>query len=161
LVPSPVAGDGVVLVCAPKRAPVYAVKLGGSGDLGTAGLVWQSEERNPVTSDVPTPVFYNGKFYVLSDVRKSLSCVDSKTGKPIWTIETPGREMYWASPTGADGKIYMMSLAGEVIVVNAEDGKILANNVMEPEGQEIRSSIAVAHGNLFIRTNDKLYCIGK
>ena len=30
LVPSAVVGEGVVLVCAPKRAPAYAVKLGGS-----------------------------------------------------------------------------------------------------------------------------------
>jgi hypothetical protein len=110
LVPSPVAGEGVVLVCAPKRAPVYAAKLGGKGDLGTTGLAWKSEERSPVTSDVPTPLFYNGKFYVLSDVRQSLSCVDPKTGAVVWSVAVPRRSMCWASPTGADGKIYVMNL---------------------------------------------------
>ncbi|GAB4455721.1 MAG: hypothetical protein OHK0029_12260 [Armatimonadaceae bacterium] len=160
LVPSPVAGDGVVLVCAPKRAPVYAAKLGGSGTLGEAGLVWKSEDRSPVSSDVPTPLYYNGKFYVLSDVRRALSCVEPKTGKVEWTVEVPGREMCWASPTGADGKIYLMNLSGTVFVMDAANGKMLAENVMDPEGQEIRSTIAVAHNNLFVRTNDKLYCIG-
>ncbi len=33
LVPSPVAGDGVVLACAPKRAPVFAIKAGGKGNI--------------------------------------------------------------------------------------------------------------------------------
>jgi outer membrane protein assembly factor BamB len=161
LVPSPVAGEGVVLVCAPKRAPVYATKLGLSGDLGPTGLAWQSEDRSPVTSDVPTPLFYQGKFFVLSDVRKSLSCVDPKTGAVAWTVEVPGRAMCWASPTGADGKIYLMNLDGVVFVHDAKDGKLLHEVPMTTDGQEIRSTIAVAHGNLFIRTHNKIYCIGK
>lgn len=161
LVPSPVAGAGIVLVCAPKRAPVYATKLGGNGHLGDAGLAWKSEERSPVTSDVPTPVFYNGKFYVLSDVRQSLSCVDPKTGATDWSVAVPGRSMCWASPTGADGKIYLMNLDGIVFVMDAATGKLLSENVMDPEGSEIRSTIAVAHNNLFIRTNTKLFCVGQ
>jgi len=160
LVPSPVVGGGVVLVCAPKRAPVYAAKLGGSGEMGAAGLSWSSEDRSPVTSDVPTPLFYKGKFYVLSDLRKSLSCVEPKTGAVAWTVPVPGRQMCWASPTGADGKIYLINLNGDVFVMDAASGKTLAENPMAAEGSDIRSSIAVAHGNLFIRTQDKLYCIG-
>lgn len=161
LVPSPVAGGGSLLVCAPKRAPVYAVKLGGNGNLGADGLAWKSEDRSPVTSDVPTPLYYGGKFYVLSDVRRSLSCVDPKTGAVTWTVEVPGTSMCWASPTGADGKIYLMNLDATVYVMDAATGKLLAENPMDPEASEIRSSISVAHGNLFIRTNTRLYCIGK
>lgn len=161
LVPSPVVGGNVVLVCAPKRAPVYAAKLGGSGDMGKSGLAWASEERSPLTSDVPTPLFYKGKFYILSDVRRSISCVEPETGKVIWTKPTPGRQMCWASPTGADDKIYLMNLNGDVFVLEAETGNLLAENPMDEEGAEIRSSIAVAHGNLFIRTKGKLYCIGQ
>jgi outer membrane protein assembly factor BamB len=161
LVPSPVTGGGVVLVCAPKRAPAYATKAGGSGDLGMAGLVWQSEERSPVTSDVPTPLFYDGKFYVLSDVRKALSCVNPADGSVLWTTPLNEFAMCWGSPTGADGKIYLLSMNGEAIVVDANDGKILAKNPMAEGEGGIYSTIAIAHGNLFIRTNSKLYCIGK
>ena len=161
LVPSPVAGAGVVLVCAPKRQPVYAANLGGTGDLTAAAPAWKSEDRSPVSSDVPTPLFYNGKFYVLSDVRRSLSCVEPKTGAVVWTVPVPGRQMCWASPTGADGKIYLINLNGDVFVMDAASGKVLAENAMDAEGAEIRSSVAVAHGNLFIRTKDKLYCVGK
>lgn len=163
LVPSPVVGGGVVLVCAPKRQPVYATRLTGGKDTAaaTASPAWQSEDRSAVSSDVPTPLYYKEKFYVLSDVRKSLSCVEPKTGKVVWTVPVPGRAMCWASPTGADNKIYLMNLNGEVFVIEAATGKLLAENRMDEEGAEIRSSIAVAHGNLFIRTKDKLYCIGK
>lgn len=161
LVPSPVAGNGVVLVCAPKRAPVYATKLGGSGNLGTAGLVWQSEDRSDVTSDVPTPLFYKGKFIVLSDVKKAISCVEPKTGKVLWNTPLPGNSMYWGSPTGADGKIYVINLRGEVSIIEAASGKILNTIPMGEENADIRSTIAIAGGNLFIRTDTKLYCIGK
>ena len=161
LVPSPVAGGGVVLACAPKRAPVYAAKAGATGTLSDAGLVWRSEDRSPVTSDVPTPLFYKGKFYVLSDVRRSLSCVNPADGKVLWSVEVPGSEVCWGSPTGADGRIYLLSLAGEVFVFDTASGKLLDTVAMAEGEGDIRSTIAAAHGCLFIRTNSKLYCIGK
>jgi len=160
LVPSPVAGGGVVLGCGPKMYPVFAVKAGQKGDVSSAGLAWKSEDRSEVTTDVPTPLFYKGRFYVQSDVKKAISCVQPADGKVLWTTPLPG-PMCWASPTGADGKIYAMSLTGTVYVLDAEKGGILATNVMADGQNELRSTIAVAHGNLFIRTNDRLYCIGK
>src|SRR3954466_3005049 len=36
LVPSAVAGDGIILGCAPKNDPVYAVKAGGHGDISAS-----------------------------------------------------------------------------------------------------------------------------
>jgi outer membrane protein assembly factor BamB len=161
LVPSPVAGGGVVIACAPKRAPVYAAKLGGNGTLGAAGLVWRSADRSPVTSDVPTPLFYKNRFYILSDVRKALSCVEPQDGKVVWSVEIAPRTMCWGSPAGADGKLYIISLVGDVYVIDAASGKTLAENPMGEPGAEIRSSIAIAGNNLFVRTQERLYCIGK
>ncbi|MEI6432387.1 MAG: PQQ-binding-like beta-propeller repeat protein [bacterium] len=161
LVPSPVAGAGVALVAAPKRQPVYAAKLGGNGDLGGAGLAWNSDIRGPISCDVPTPLFMDGRFYVVSDVRKAVSCVEPETGKILWTTPIPGRSACWSSPTGADGKIYSMNLDGTVFVFDAATGRLLAENPMAPDGADLRSSIAVAYNNLFIRMNDKLYCLGK
>ena len=69
--------------------------------------------------------------------------------------------MFWGSPTGADGKIYAMNLHGEVLVLDAKSGDILATNPMAEEQTEIKSTIAIAYNSLFIRTNTHLYCIGK
>jgi outer membrane protein assembly factor BamB len=160
LVPSPVAGAGVALVCGPKREPVYAVKLGGSGDISETGTAWQSAPRGDITTDVPTPLFYRGRFYVLSDLRKNLTCVNPTDGAVLWSTPLPGPAMCWASPTGADGKLYLMSLRGEVHVLDAEKGEILATNRMAEDENEIRSTIAAAHGSLFIRTNSRLFCVG-
>jgi outer membrane protein assembly factor BamB len=162
LVPSPVAGDGIILGCAPKRDPVYAVKAGGSGTLDNSWLAWKSDTVREVSSDVPTPAFYDGDFFVLSDVRKSISRVEPKTGKVKWSKELPGNAKYEASPTAAAGHIYLQNFKGDVVVVEAKSGDIRSTVAMGDSGDdETRSVVAVAHGQLFIRTNHKLFVIGK
>ncbi|MBI3878185.1 MAG: PQQ-binding-like beta-propeller repeat protein [Verrucomicrobia bacterium] len=160
-VPSPAFADGFILACAPKRSPIYAIKCGGNGTLDDSAIAWQSEPRSPVSSDVPTPLTYLGDFFVLSE-GGTLSRVEPKTGKAKWTTKVQNKGATQSSPTGADGKIYFQDFAGQTFVVNAEDGKLLATNAMgEERDNMIRASIAVAHGQLFIRTNSKLYCVGK
>ncbi|MBN2293120.1 MAG: PQQ-like beta-propeller repeat protein [Pirellulales bacterium] len=162
LVPSPIAGDGIVVACAPKRDPLYAVKLGGKGQLTDDALAWVSRETREVSSDVPSPAFYDGDFFVLSDVRKSLSRVEPRTGKVKWTVQTPGRKKYEASPLAGDGKIYIVNFDGLVSVINAADGKVMQEISMdEPAaGEVVRSSVVASDGQLFIRTTRKLYCVG-
>jgi len=161
-VPSPVGGDGVVLACAPKGSPVYAVKAGGSGVLDDNHIAWKSTENRVISSDVPTPAFYGGDFVVLSDVRKTLSRVEPKTGKSKWSLELPGRAKFEGSPTVVDGRAYMMNFAGEVAVVDIEKGTLISVVPMGEERDDMtRSVVPVAHGQLFIRTNKRLYCVGK
>jgi outer membrane protein assembly factor BamB len=163
IVPSPVVGAGRVLVCAPKRAPVYAITLGGRGTLGPEALAWRSEGRpNPVSSDVPTPLFYRGRFFVLSEGGK-LSRVVPETGAVEWTVELPERSPFEASPTGADGRVWTVSHDGVLIGVEAESGALatrLALAADEEASAPIRASVAAAHGALFVRTNERLLCLG-
>jgi len=161
-VPSPVANAGVILVCAPKTDPIYAIKTGGSGQLDETAVAWSSKDAREITSDVPTPAYYDGDFFVLSDLKKALSRVVPSTGKVQWSVRTPGNKKYEASPLAADGKIYIVNFLGEVAVLNASDGKLV--NVIPMAADEsrespIRSSIIAAHGQLFIRTNEKLFCV--
>ncbi len=161
LVPSPVAGAGVALACAPKGDPVYAIKLGGNGDISANGLAWKSENRN-VSSDVSTPLFYMGKFYVLNSDRRALVCIEPADGKVVWEIEKlPGRAKYEASPTGADGKIYTINHRGEADVVDAATGEVLHSTDLSVPGiTDNRPSVVASQGSLFIKVHNKLYCFG-
>jgi len=163
LVPSAVAGDGVILACAPKKDPIYAVKAGGKGQLDDSALLWTSKKERAVTSDVPTPAFYDGDFFVLSDVTKTLSRVEPKSGKVKWSVKTTGGSKYEASPLAADGKIYLVNFDGEVVIVNAADGEQINVIPMVEERTKdvVRSAIVASDGQLFIRTNRKLYCVGQ
>jgi hypothetical protein len=165
LVPGPVAGDGVILACAPKRAPVYAWKAGGEGLLTETSTAWVSgDEVNSqhVSSDVSTPLFYQGRFYIMNSDRKAMTCVDPKSGKLFWEYRVDGGTKIEASPTGADGKIYFMDQRGSVTVLAAGDEAKLLHQVDfgDPSQKDIRSSLAAAQGCLFIRTNAALFCVG-
>lgn len=165
LVPSVVAGDGIALACAPKKNPIYAVKLGASG---TAEVAWVSDPKD-ASSDVSTPAYHDGKFYVLDSDRRTLSCVEAKTGKLVWQGDLGSKAKFEGSPTVADGKVYMTNFWGEVYVARAGGSQfeLLSVNAMgdgsKPNGDasSVRSSIAVADGALFIRTQDKLFRVGK
>ena len=160
LVPSPLATDSVLLACAPKGSPVYAVKTGLNGTQDDSALAWVSEDR-AISSDVSTPLLYQGKIYLLNSDRKMLSCLEPATGKILWSGEYPTRTKLETSPLGADGKIYAMSMSGEVFVVKAggDTFELLhQTNLGEDGARDLRSSIIAAHGQLFVRTGTKLYC---
>src|SRR5215470_15853240 len=162
LVPSPVAGGGVVLVCAPKGAPVYAFKAGAKGKQEDSVIPWKSSERE-VTSDVATPLLYKGRFYILKgEPRAAISRVDPATGKVEWTGQLDTRTKIECSPTAADDKIYFQNFRGAVFVVAAGDEfKLLGTIPMGDEGDDqLRSCIAISQGELFIRTGHKIYCVG-
>ncbi len=158
LVPSPVAGKGIVLVCAPKGSPVYAFKAGAKGTQDDSVLAWKSSE-----SDVATPLFYKGKFYIVrGEQRPCISRVDPATGKVEWTGDLEDHTKIESSPLGADDKIYFQNFKGNVFIVAADTSfKLLKTIPMGDEGDsQNRSSIAASSGHLFIRTGHTLYCIG-
>ena len=165
LVPGPVAGDGIILVCAPKRAPVYAVKAGLTGTLTDKDLAWISgNEVNSehVSSDVSTPLFYKGRFYVLHSDRKALSCVEPKTGKLFWEHRIEGGAKIESSPTAGDGKIYFIDQRAGITIMAAGDEprQLFSSRLAEGEEKNVRSSIALASGCAFVRTTRTLYCAG-
>ena len=162
LVPSPVAGGGVILACAPKKEPIYAIKAGGNGILADEAIAWTSVDPRVVSSDVPTPAFAYGDFFILNKDRKVMARVEPKTGAIKWQVRIPSNADYEASPTVADGKIYIVDFKSRVVVLDAESGKKINEIVMdEPHDDAARSTIVAAHGQLFIRTPTKLFCIAK
>jgi outer membrane protein assembly factor BamB len=163
LVPSPVYGAGTILICGPKGEPVYAIAAGGNGNLLGAAKRWVSEGKE-ATSDVPTPLFYDGYFYILNDRNKFLTCVHPVSGQIVWSKAIDAKTKLEASPTGVDGKIYVMSHLGEIFVFSAgpEGGEVLNSTVFgEAQSVNIRASIVPANGTLYIRTDNLLYAVRK
>ena len=156
LVVSPCAMDGAAIVCAPKGGRMFAVPTDRKGQLTKADELWSSSDYSP---DVCTPLAYKGRFYVLDGRRKQMACIEPRTGKVIWANDLPTKTLQ-ASATGADGKIYCVSLTGEVLVLQAGDQYKLLHSTKFP-GTGCRATISVSGGQLFLRTDTKLYCIGE
>lgn len=156
LIPSPVIADELIIAVQPRGGDIFAIRPGEDRDLAYEDSFWIREGRS---TDVPTPLYYRNRLYVLNGTQKTLSCLDPATGKESWEGDIGGRATFWASPTAGDGKIYCFNEDGEVTVVSAGDEfKILSRGAFG--AGPCKSSIAIAQGSLFIRTAEKLYRVG-
>jgi len=151
VIPSVTPAAGRVFVPMPRGSSLVTLDLADSG----ARPAWTYDQR---TTDSATPLLYGGTLYVLDSDRKDLRALDPATGKERWKVKLGGA-VWRASPTGADGKIYCLSSDGEAAVLKADDGEILTR--IDMGGKQTRASIAVAAGRLYIRTDTRLWCIGK
>ena len=155
IVPSVVVADGMIIACGPKRDPILGIRDGGRGLVTDTHIVWRFNES---PSDCVTPLCYQQKLFVLDGDRQVMTCLDPQTGAKEWQGNLGVRETFRASPTGADGKIYCLSESGTVVVLEAGNEFKILSTIRMGEAP-VRSSIAVAHGELFIRTAQNLYCV--
>jgi outer membrane protein assembly factor BamB len=153
IVASPVIFKDVVY--APSRVkPLLALRAGGRGDITTSHLVW-STDNGP---DVPTPVTDGKYFYVVND-KGIVWCLDAKTGKEVYGNQRLKPGTYSGSPVLADDKIYVTNEDGLTSVIKAGSTfEIIAENALN---EYCLSSPAISDGQIFIRTDKNVYCIGK
>ena len=149
---SPVAADGMVYV--PSRVrPLIALKAGGRGDVSRSHLAWTTDQG----PDVPTPAC-DGKYIFILNDRGILWCRDAKTGAEVWGNQRIRTGTYSASPVIAGGKLYVTSEDGITTVLEAGPlFKVLGENDLS---DYTLSSPAVSDGQIFMRTQGYLYCIG-
>ena len=149
IIASPLVSGDMVYVSTRKN-PLLAFQLGG----GEPNQLWQTADG----PDVPTPVTDGTYLYVLRDNGVML-CLKSHSGEVVWGPERVRPGTYSASPVLADGKIYVTSEDGVTSVVEAgPEFKVVAEN--ELEGYTL-SSLAISQGQIFVRTEKYLYCIGE
>jgi outer membrane protein assembly factor BamB len=153
IIASPVVwGD---MIFAPTRVkPLIAFRAGGRGDISQSHKMW-SFDNGP---DVPTPVTDGKYFYSVND-RGILWCLDARTGKEVYGGQRLKPAIYSSSPVLADGKLYVGNEEGLISVVKAgPQFEILAENAL---GEYMLSSPAISDGQIFVRTEKFLYCIGR
>ena len=137
------------------RNAAMAVKLGGRGDVTESHVQWRFEKSLP---DVPSPLVFNDVVFLFRSGGIATT-LNAKTGKVIKQARLTGAlEDYYASPVGADGKVYIASQHGKVVVLRAAgEWEILAINDFD---SEIYATPAIADNRLYIRTSNALYAIG-
>jgi outer membrane protein assembly factor BamB len=148
------AGEEVVLAVASgfgNRGYAVAINAKGKGD--TARKLWTQKQFSP---DCPTPVIYAGKVYMIRDDGNA-SCLDLKTGEPDWQERLFSSNVK-VSPVAADGKVYFMSGQGNCYVVKAGPKyELLSKNELN---ETTLTTPAISGGQIFLRTEKGLYCVG-
>jgi len=157
VIPAPVSTGGLVYVMSGHRSPnLLAIRLGRDGDLtGTDAIVWTNDRGNSYTA---SPVLHDNKLYFVSD-NGTLSCLNARTGEPYYRQQRlPKPYSFKSSPVGANGKLYLATEDGDVVVVKmGEKYEVLAVNTLTD--QMFIATPAVAGGSLYLRSQDALYCI--
>lgn len=116
--------------------------------------VWRNNSIEAFTS---SPVYRDGRLYVTIK-RGELVCLAADSGEEIWTLKLAPDQVH-ASPTWADGKLYVPMFDGRVSVVKdiGNEAEILSQ--MQLEGSCLAAP-SVAHGRVFVQSKKKLYCFG-
>lgn len=152
-----VDSEMVVAMTGWRDANALGIKLGGEGDLtdNTDYIAWTNQKGNSYT---PSPVLQDGILYFASD-RGMMSAVDAKTGEQYY-LQQRLPEVYSlkASPVAANGKLYVATEQGDIVVLKlGKTYEVLITNKMGDE--MFVSSPVVVGGDLFLRSQDKLFCI--
>jgi outer membrane protein assembly factor BamB len=133
-----------------------AYRLGGRGDVTDTHLVWKVSKSLP---NVPSPLVYRGIVYILKE-GGILTSYDAKTGAMLKQARLQGAlGDYYASPIAADGRIYVVSEEGKVVVIKASgQWEVIQINTMD---DECKATPAIADNKFFVRTRGALYCFAK
>jgi outer membrane protein assembly factor BamB len=161
---TPVSAHGLIFVTAgyPPVQPVYAIKIGSSGDLtlkdgkeSSEAIAW-SKPRGGVY--LPSPIVYGDQLYTVGN-NGVMTAYDARTGNRIYQQRIGTGGSFSASPIAAGGKLYMASEDGDIFVVKAgPQYELMATN---PIGEPMIATPAWAGDVLIVRGARRLFAIAE
>jgi outer membrane protein assembly factor BamB len=175
---SAVTDGKVVYAFSGRGGGAVAVRVGGKDDVTQSNVAWKSNQ----TSSFGSPILYNGKIYLVTS--EVITTFDAATGVEVGAKlrlrnqtgevapdQPAGRggrggggfgSADYASPIIADGKLYYVKGSGETFVIElGEELKQLSTNKVTAESESFGGTPAISDGQLFLRSNKHLYCIGE
>jgi len=160
VVASPVAGNGMVFSGSSyDKQSMLAIRFhGAEGDItGTKRVVWTRVQGAPY---VPSPLLYGESLYFIRHFQGILTRVSALTGENRpGPLRLTGLRYVFASPVGAEGRVYITDRDGTTLVISDEDSpQVLATNRLD---DTFSASAALVGAQLFLRGEKYLYCISE
>ncbi len=148
----PLYSHGLVIINIEGGLKLLAVRPDGTGDVTKTHIVWTCTRQTPTR---PSQLIVQDHLYMVND-QGIVSCLDIKTGEPVWTERMGGRHS--ASPIHAKGRIWLFDEENRsrVIEANPREFRLLAVN---PLDAGCMASPAVIGDALIVRTKTHLYRI--
>jgi outer membrane protein assembly factor BamB len=108
---------------------------------------------------MPTPLAYRGLLYVLAN-NGVFDAYDLATGREVYRQRLPSiGSGYSASPVAADGKIYLSSEDGDMLVVAA--GPTFTHVATNPMNETLMATPALSDGVMYVRGASTLFAISR
>lgn len=151
--PDTAVGENVLIGVSGFRKSMMAVRMGGRGDIKETHRLWHIPETE---QRIGSAVVHEGRLYV-SNATGIAECIAVATGETVWKERLGGN--LWGSMLLAGDRLYVSNTDGEIFVLAANPQfQLIAKNEL---GEHTKAALAPSDGQLFIRTYENLYCIGR
>lgn len=156
--PTATPGDDLIYLVNGLPGDVYAVRPGGDGDVTASRMAWHTSRK--VGRDLPSPIVI-GKHVIVASLAGMAVCYDAADGHSLWQERLGGN--FSASPIAAAGLAYFLSEDGSMVVIKPGPRleQVARNQIMVDDDEVFRASPAPCEGQLFLRSDRALYCIGR
>jgi len=115
-------------------------------------IAWELRKGLPY---VPTPIAYGGLMFLWND-GGVVTCLRPQSGQVVWKERVGGR--FFGSPVCVNGKLYAISMEGQLVVIAAgEKFEVLGRHDL---GEGSQATPAVAQGVMYLRTAGWLMAVG-
>ncbi len=159
VIPNPLYADGILYLMSGFRGnALKAIDLAkAKGDITTGGaILWEYNQDTPYT---PSPVLMDGKLYFLKANNGTMTCLNAKDGKVLYSNQKiEGIGNIFSSPTGNKDKIYLAATGTVAVVKAGGEFSLLAKNTLD---DTFHASPVIVGNDLFLRGFSHLYCISE
>jgi hypothetical protein len=134
----------------PGAGALSCIAADGHGDITHSGCVWQYHD---IGRSLSTVAVAGGLVFAAEHAGK-IHCLDAETGRVYWVHNT-GDEI-WSSTLVADGKLYIGTRRGLVVLAADRQERALANIRL---GSPVWSAPTAAGGVLFVASQRNLWAV--
>ncbi len=159
-------GDKMVLLGGFPKTRGSAFRLGLSGDVSEQAPLW---ENGKVKTYMTSPIVHDGRMYYIRE-EGIACCADPETGKLIYAARIDGAasgstgkgDPFYASPVLVNGHLLAVSrTAGTFVIEATPEYKLVRINKLEGDKSRFQGTPAVSGGQIFLRSDEAVYCLGK
>ncbi len=157
---TPLAIDSKVFISAGENRGSVLLELAKGPDGLKPREHWSSlGNKSALRAEWQTPLLVDGCLYAFDNVGSAgpvtnLVCLDAATGKQLWMERRFGK----GNATYADGKLFIATMVGEIVVVRADPhGYVELGREALMGGS--RQAPTIVDGRLYVRDNREVICL--
>jgi outer membrane protein assembly factor BamB len=149
-----VTSAGVIIAqCGEGRAESFVEEVQPAPDGNSAKKIF---EVIRVGGYVPTPIAYGDRLYLWKE-DGLVTCLNLADNQQVWSERAAGP--YFGSPICVNGRLYNMTVRGDLVVLATGDLFKLIARI--PLGEGTQATPAISGGRMYLRTATHLISVGK
>ena len=147
--------SGIGVAMGGYQGPSIGFRLGGRGDVTEKNSIWRQDKKQP--QRIGSGVIIGDSIYMANAGPGTFQCIELGTGRDRWNKRLSGDN--WGSLVLAGEYLYVTNRDGltRVLKPNREECEVIAEN---PLNEPSNATPAFSNGQIFLRTDNALYCIG-